>query len=239
MSKFKAATAAAAITAAAFVAQGASAASFYVDNVVGTWTNVQPGSATNLNNVSGDPATLSWGNPAAGATGQSQYIFNANSPSGPWAEGALIDFGQFTHNNQPITGTSITSADLEFAFQVDDVAPITASSPLAGLTLSFTHNETPNVGGGNCCNDEVTATISSGGGSFTLGSLVYTFSVLGFSQDGGSSFVSSFSTVEGQPNTANLYGKYSVAPVPLPAAAWMLIAGLGGLGVMARRRKAG
>jgi hypothetical protein len=29
-----------------------------------------------------------------------------------------------------------------------------------------------------------------------------------------------------------------VAPVPLPAAGWMLLAGIGGLGVMARRRKA-
>ena len=29
----------------------------------------------------------------------------------------------------------------------------------------------------------------------------------------------------------------SVAPVPLPAAAWLLIAGLGGLGVVARRRR--
>ncbi len=65
----------------------------------------------------------------------------------------------------------------------------------------------------------------------------YTFTLLGFSTDGGTTFANEFVTEEGEVNTASLYFDYSVSVVPLPAAGWLLLAGLGGLAAVGRRRK--
>jgi hypothetical protein len=46
------------------------------------------------------------------------------------------------------------------------------------------------------------------------------------------------STDQGSGSTFPTLTVTEIAPVPLPAAGWMLLAGIGGLGVMARRRKA-
>jgi hypothetical protein len=43
---------------------------------------------------------------------------------------------------------------------------------------------------------------------------------------------------QGQVYAENITGTLTVTPVPLPAAAWMLLTGLSGMGILVRRRKA-
>lgn len=49
--------------------------------------------------------------------------------------------------------------------------------------------------------------------------------------------VATFRTTDGQPSVQTI-GTWVVAPVPLPAAAWLLLGGLGALGAGARKRRA-
>lgn len=252
----KSATATVAISAAAFVAQSANAASFYVDNVTSTWTNVVGGtcvsagtdstpsrtSPTDATVPSGDvPASLRWGE--CTGDGQSGYDFNANFPSGPWDDG-LVLLGDFNHINREIgSGTSITAADLVFTFDVDDVYPLGGTALSKSLTVSFIHNETSNsaghcpTGSVSVCDDIVMATMPVGADSFQLGNTIYTFSILGFSTDDGATFVNDFLTREGGENPAQLYATVATSEIPLPAAGWLLLAGVGGLAAAGRRPK--
>jgi hypothetical protein len=75
---------------------------------------------------------------------------------------------------------------------------------------------------------------SFGSDTVNIGGLEYVFNISGFTSG------ISFSTVEGQANTTDLIGEFIVNPVnviPLPAAAWMLLAGIGGLAAVGRRKK--
>ena len=71
--------------------------------------------------------------------------------------------------------------------------------------------------------------------TFKLNGKDYTLAFAGFQVNGDT--VSQFITQEGASNTAQLIGRFSVAEVPLPAAGWLLVSALGGLGVMSRRRR--
>jgi hypothetical protein len=61
------------------------------------------------------------------------------------------------------------------------------------------------------------------------------FSSIGFTISG----ILNRSAIAGNPNESTRFDiRAATAPIPLPAAGWMLLAAFGGLGVMARRRKA-
>lgn len=90
--------------------------------------------------------------------------------------------------------------------------------------------------------DNVSFAAGSTSASVNVGLDSFTFSFLGLSTDGGITITSFFQTPEGGSSSAGLYARLStvaVAPIPLPAAAWFLLSGLGALGVAGRRpRKA-
>jgi hypothetical protein len=220
----------------------ASAATLKINSVSGVWTNLVANPAGGTISYDGQNK-IRWGNPFQQPK-QSGYDFTGAAPP------ALIkeedeDFslGEFTHLNFPITGTSLISADLLVEIVLDGyINPIIS-------TFSFLHDETTNENKiKDCkyqpsvsrCDDLVKASLNLGKTeSFNIGDIEYVFTISGF-EVAGTTF-SQFLTEEGKSNSANLIGKFvtkeSVSPVPLPAAAWMLLAGIAGLGAVARKRR--
>jgi hypothetical protein len=216
------------------VALPVQAASVFISSVTGTWTaatSAPPGGVSGVGT-----SQISWGVPAGGG-GQSSYTFAGSAPPPfPVLQNVAFQLGTFTHANNPIFAPSLTNATLTVAFAgTVNGNPFNTSS-----VFQFTHNETPNEGGGNCCNDIVTAITNPGATTSVLvEGVLYAFTFTGF-QYGGNT-LTSFSTVEGQNNLANLFGSFvetsSIPGVPIPGALPLFASGLVGLGMLAWRRK--
>ncbi|MGE0409188.1 MAG: THxN family PEP-CTERM protein [Amphiplicatus sp.] len=225
-----------AVGAFAVFATAANAATVSFSNITGAWSNstgVSPGTFTVTGNGT-STATLAWGNPVPSSGPKSSYVFGAASNTNVNVPpNAQLTLGTFTHNNFPIAnpGPELESTVLTVAM---NIAVDGNPQGLFNFVFNFDHDETANVGGGNCCNDIVTITNSGLSQNFSVNGLLYTVSILGF-QVGGN-IVGAFSTVEGQANNANLIAV--VSAVPIPGAIPLFLAGLAGLGYSLRRRKA-
>lgn len=246
-------TAAAAVMASG--AMAATTATVTIDQIDPMFQNVVGGTnvSTGLN---GTTAEIRWGTPAG--NGQSGYDFAPRAPLGfTLGPDTPTSLGTFTHLNRPIgLNTSIESVELDFVFggaviEVDGnpVGPIPASF---GAVFDFEHDETNNTGNVAGCTDPLQqsdtpcddiVTVSAQGGAdevITVGNLQFTFTLLGFGVDHGGGaivFDDQFITEEGFDTSADLFFQYSVSVVPLPAAGWFLLGGLGAMGAVARRRK--
>lgn len=242
---------ASALTVAAVSAQ---AATVTLTSVSGVWSARTGG--VNVNGLG--TSSLSWG------TGNNQSGYDFDAVTGlpeVYEQDVLFDLGTFSHRNFPISaGTSITSATLDVAFSFyldsDPGNLITRSS-----TFVFAHNETPNAANPcangepnnsdlnvNGCADSVKASTNpSGTETFQIadedGNIrTYVFDVTGFVVGGNP--LEEFWTVENYSNSAVLQARFTYAenilppaPIPLPAAAWLLMGGVGALGVASRRRR--
>ena len=111
-----------------------------ISAVDGTWQDADPAVAT-INNLV-DPRTARWGTPF-NQPNQSGYNWSPALTPFDAAIGTPFSVGTFNHLNFEITGTSITSINLNFSMTID------ALPPLAGL-FKFTHNETPGIGTSRC-----------------------------------------------------------------------------------------
>lgn len=230
----------------------------------GTWTSYAPNSGVTLSNAG---HTLSWGE----STGQGQsslVITNAATSNIPtWWGGGTPPAGYIapgitlTHNNKPITGTSLTSATLSVAMTLTPTNPIGGGIPLPTINYLIKFVETPNEApcaapspANNPCNDIFVQVAGFLNDTFTHDG--YTYYVNAFPTSGGtlSTLPNSacaaagvanncigFTTVEGGSTSLPFGITISSSPLQVPEPGSLALVGLAlaGLGFVGRRRRSG
>ena len=188
-------------------------------NTSGIWS----GATGNTTFTGEESSQLFWGETSTfDTTGeQSSYVFDGVVETVNINDLVNNSFllGEFTHNNRPITATGgfLTSATLDVALNIETFSQI--------FSFHFVHNETINLGiDGICpaggvepCPDVVSFPDSVAEQFITLDDVEYTLTLVGFSQDGGTTLVDEFLTLEQASNTAGLYAGLTALEMPEPS----------------------
>jgi hypothetical protein len=183
---------------------------------------------------------------------QSGYVFEGIKPPSVFSSSdASFVFGKFTHHNGAVWTNSATLASVDFQIDIEGRIVKGEESEAFSLSTMFSliHQETINPAtpcaaqGEIPCRDSVTIMGEiSETLPFVVGDIEYTFVLKGLVKSLEGPGVTSFFTEETQQNSAMLRGRIEWAElpppvIPLPAAGWLMIAGLGGLAAMARKKR--
>lgn len=213
---------------------GANAA-ITIDSVSGVWGPVTGGGGT-LNGVGTNE--IRWGNSTG--FGQSGYRFDGAAPP-IFAVDIDVPFtlGEFTHFNNPITGGSISEAQLNTT--VDLTIDGNVFSGLS-FVYNFLHDETPNsspcqAGSVSVCDDIVDAQNNSAiSDIFNIDGVDYTLEVTGFQVDGMQ--FDQFMTQEKKTNVADLRGVITKANVEVPEpSTYLMLGGFLMFGLLLKRKQ--
>ncbi len=203
-----------------------------VNSISAEWTNPVDGANITNNGVQSNPtaAEIWWGNVPQGDP-QSGFTFLTSAPgSFPVTVGDAFSLGTFTHHNNMIDNGPITQVRLDLNLDI-------GGSNVGPFLTVFDFFESPNSCSPqpDCSNDTISLPEIGTSTTISVGDQMYAFTILGFSIDGGLSFLNSLTTPEETLNSADLYAK--VSAVPLPGAVWMFLTALSALGLSGWRRK--
>ena len=253
---------AAAVTISVAGLGSALAATLDVSSVSGNWTGLTPQLGQPLADVKGiGTNSVSWGVPYrySKTKKQSGYSF-VGAAAGKIESDKDFNLGTFTHNNFVLNpGTSITGAGLGLVVNM----VIGGVDRALSAAFNFNHEETANRGEatGLCKNGKANYVDKNSAGcadrvtildnaaqqdAFEVDGFLYILEITGFIKDGVA--FSEFWTAEDQANEAILRARFTLvgpvdpidpppSPVPLPAAGWMVLTGLGTLAAARARRK--
>jgi len=203
----------------------AGAVSFTINNITGTWDNVQ---GTSLFNGTGTNE-VRWGS-AATTAGQSGFNFQSASDLVSVDSGSNFVLGELTHLNFPIWGgTAASGVDLALSMAIDGMEHsfnynflINETSNSAGSCPVFQISNTP-------CDDKIDFTSPFSTTTFQKDGFDYSLELLGFSSTvDGLSPVSSFITEERKASSAFLVARMvkdgnNNVSVPEPSSALAIV----------------
>lgn len=208
---------------------GASSLTFQFQGASGTWDNYSyASSATDAPaNITGlQTSVLHWGAPLSGSPGQESLIFQGNTtPTAVTPDSTAFGIGWLTHANYPISGISNING-----------AYLSLHLLLAGSAIDFNYKF--NIFQDPTTYNDTLAFDPIGSTQFSLGSQAYSFNLLGFNTLGA--FANGIMVLDGENAFQNpLYASITTvptAPVPAPAALWLLGSGLLGLAGFSKRK---